>query len=578
MSIAYPKGQQPARSQAAGCSRRVLFPSNRSPKSYTTMRSFVKTLVRLVVILTALTSTLTAQTPAFCPEDTCNCRGDLIQIELYYFGPANVKLEVFPNSALTAPFFTQNGLTNGQLITLSSVGLPESVFPGYLYLRTTDATGETCLTTLYSKCPVNAFPGAKEDLRIVGKTFGNFTVYSYTDQETRRTCSLDNLESGWLVGGNLVGPTKNTLGTLNEQPLTFITDAISRGVITPEGNFGLGTTTPSARLEVAGTTLLQQSLQVDGFATITNTLPTTTTTDGALVVAGGVGIGGSLNLGSQLRVEGTSTLQGATTIDDNATITGNAAVDGTLRVAGASTLQGATTIDDDATITGNAAITGGLTLTGSLQANSNATIVGNLHLHRALEFAPTRTMVIQPFGSDFLVENRIGRLRFSASNEEMMIITPNEVEVKKRIVVTGADLAERFAINLPTPTATLLPGMVVSIDPSRPGELAIATEAYDTKVAGIVSGAGGVEPGLLLGQPGTLADGDVPVAVTGRVYCYVDADFGAIAPGDFLTTSSTWGHAMKVGAGADARGAIIGKAMTALPAGKGLVLVLISMQ
>jgi hypothetical protein len=97
-------------------------------------------------------------------------------------------------------------------------------------------------------------------------------------------------------------------------------------------------------------------------------------------------------------------------------------------------------------------------------------------------------------------------------------------------------------------------------------------------VAGIVSGAGGIKPGLLMGQEGSIANGEHPVALSGRVYCSVDASNGPIEPGDFLTTSDTPGHAMKVTNHAQAQGAIIGKAMTGLKDGKGLVLVLVTLQ
>jgi hypothetical protein len=81
-----------------------------------------------------------------------------------------------------------------------------------------------------------------------------------------------------------------------------------------------------------------------------------------------------------------------------------------------------------------------------------------------------------------------------------------------------------------------------------------------------------------MGQSGTLADGDVPVALTGRVYCHVDADFGSIEPGDLITTSDTPGHGMKVNDQGRAQGAIIGKAMTGLESGQGMVLILVSLQ
>jgi hypothetical protein len=63
------------------------------------------------------------------------------------------------------------------------------------------------------------------------------------------------------------------------------------------------------------------------------------------------------------------------------------------------------------------------------------------------------------------------------------------------------------------------------------------------------------------------------------VYCLVDATDAAIEPGDLLTTSATAGHAMKAIDSDRSHGAVIGKAMTALPRGeKGLVLVLVNLQ
>jgi hypothetical protein len=143
-------------------------------------------------------------------------------------------------------------------------------------------------------------------------------------------------------------------------------------------------------------------------------------------------------------------------------------------------------------------------------------------------------------------------------------------------ITGGSDLSEQFDIN--AANHTLEAGMVVSIDPENPGQLRLSTQAYDPTVAGIVSGAGGIQPGMLMGQAGTKADGKHPVALTGRVYCHVDASYGPIRPGDLITTSDTPGHGMKVSDHDIARGAIIGKAMTRLDSGRGLVLVLISLQ
>lgn len=142
-------------------------------------------------------------------------------------------------------------------------------------------------------------------------------------------------------------------------------------------------------------------------------------------------------------------------------------------------------------------------------------------------------------------------------------------------ILGGGDLAEPFEIS---DANSIQPGFVVAIDPDRPGQLRMADRAYDRTVAGIISGAGGINPGLTMKQEGTVADGSQPVSLTGRVYCWADASYGPIAPGDLLTTSDTPGHAMKVTDHAKAQGAIIGKAMTPLAEGKGLVLVLVSLQ
>ncbi len=149
-------------------------------------------------------------------------------------------------------------------------------------------------------------------------------------------------------------------------------------------------------------------------------------------------------------------------------------------------------------------------------------------------------------------------------------------------ITGGSDLSEQFDINPGTGNGEqgtgVEPGLLVSIDPQRAGELIVSSRAYDRTVAGVVSGAGGVRTGMLMGQSGSRADGAHPVALTGRVYCWADASNGAIEPGDLLTTSEVLGHAMKATEPSRSQGAIIGKAMTALSEGRGLVLVLVNLQ
>lgn len=147
------------------------------------------------------------------------------------------------------------------------------------------------------------------------------------------------------------------------------------------------------------------------------------------------------------------------------------------------------------------------------------------------------------------------------------------VQVDSIEVVGGADLAEPFE----TVEDELEPGTVVVIDSERVGRLRESNAPYDFRVAGVVSGARGVEPGLTLSQHGVL-EGEAQVALVGRVYVKASAENGAIRAGDLLTTSSTPGHAMRSTDRERAPGAVIGKAMGTLDEGTGYVLVLINLQ
>lgn len=161
----------------------------------------------------------------------------------------------------------------------------------------------------------------------------------------------------------------------------------------------------------------------------------------------------------------------------------------------------------------------------------------------------------------------------TAGRAGLTIDTAGVVSVGVLRITGGADLAEPFQMK----EDELAKGSVVVIDDEHPGRLKRSQSAYDTRVAGIISGANGVNPGIALHQEGVM-EGGQNVALSGRVYVQADAAFGAIKPGDLLTTSDTPGHAMKVTEHGKAQGAILGKAMSGLKEGKGMVLVLVTLQ
>lgn len=142
---------------------------------------------------------------------------------------------------------------------------------------------------------------------------------------------------------------------------------------------------------------------------------------------------------------------------------------------------------------------------------------------------------------------------------------------KGDIVLKNADCAEEFDV---AQNDIIDPGTVVIIED---GLLRASTVEYDKRVAGVISGAGGLKAGITLDRR-VSAEIRMPVALLGKTFCKVDADYAPIEAGDLLTTSATRGHAMKASDSARAFGTVFGKALKPLEKGLGLVPILVALQ
>lgn len=140
------------------------------------------------------------------------------------------------------------------------------------------------------------------------------------------------------------------------------------------------------------------------------------------------------------------------------------------------------------------------------------------------------------------------------------------------ITLQNADCAEDFRVACAEEAE---PGTVMVINDDL--QLDVSDKAYDSRVAGIVAGAGGYSPGIVLGRTDDIHP-TMPIALVGRTGCKVDATHGAIAIGDLLTSSPTPGHAMKATDTGKAFGAVIGKALAPLDDGCSLIPVLVALQ
>jgi hypothetical protein len=145
--------------------------------------------------------------------------------------------------------------------------------------------------------------------------------------------------------------------------------------------------------------------------------------------------------------------------------------------------------------------------------------------------------------------------------------------------ITGGNIVAKYqdvAEWVPS-SEQVTPGTVVVLDTTKSNQVISSNQAYDTRVAGVVS----ERPGLELGESGA---GKVLVATTGRVLVKVDAGCGSIHIGDLLVTRDSPSVAMKsepVQVGKRMMhlpGTLIGKALEPLEKGSGKILVLLSLQ
>lgn len=676
-------------------------------------RVFTTALICYFLFTTIVATAEPADLPPSCP-----CTGDnFVEIELLYLGADDATVEVYKDDEYIASnlLLTFADVDSGETITLDAddaTNLPGDNFLFRTYLRIT-VDGEVSTVDFYSTCPSQAYQPPLEDHLILGKTFGDFTVTSHTD-DNGTVCSINDADANlsWLVGGNIVGSENNLLGSVNSEPVTLITSNTARGIITDDGRFGFGTTSPASnamvevdgnltvdgdtdisgsdndgttaalRVESSGQTMLLDGNEIDA---ISNPLRLNNNSNHNVIIANG---GGNVGVGtvasdSRLRVRGsdndgtTATVQiqsGSQTmlldgneidaIANNLLINSNSSRNVVIATGGGNVGIGGNPSDsrlrirgpeNDGTIASLHIQSGSqrLLLDGNeidatannLHLNNNSTrdvilangggnvgigiIASDARLHvdgdlrlqspnnntflmavdnngdfnfvgdgnrdlvriddangntRFLDPDANATVIIRPrdaaaeIGGEIRLMSGAGlantiELDANWANTGRGRIRTDELEIEG-----GADISEQFAVSGINVDLQPTEGMLVSIAADQPGELKITTEAYDKKVAGVISGANGIRTGLYLGQKDSEADGEYPVALMGRVYLLADASFGPIEAGDLLTSSSVPGYAMKVSDYEKAKGAIIGKAMSGLEEGQGYVLILVSLQ
>jgi len=165
----------------------------------------------------------------------------------------------------------------------------------------------------------------------------------------------------------------------------------------------------------------------------------------------------------------------------------------------------------------------------------------------------------------------------SGDNGNVFRINSNgEIYSSGGYFVGAADFAE--SVETTSAPEAYEQGDVMIIDSTQRRHVDMSDKPYSTLVAGVIS----TKPGLLGSQYTDPNDPKLskesPLAVVGIVPCKVSAENGEVKIGDLLVTSSTPGYAMKGTDREKMLGAVLGKAMEPIKNGKGVILVLVTLQ
>lgn len=226
----------------------------------------------------------------------------------------------------------------------------------------------------------------------IGNSNATFTLVSSTGLNVTATGEISDGNGNVLVADN-IEPTVNdnfSLGTNTARWSDVFVgpSTVHIGSTTASGDelaLSYNTTSNTANINVGSVDVLQITSALTTATkpvSITDATTSTSSTTGALKVAGGVGIGENIN------VAGTGAIAGDFAVNTNkfavAATSGNTTIAGTLDVTGAAALNSTLSVTGATTLAGTLGVTGATTLSSTLDVTGATTVTGATALNGGL--------------------------------------------------------------------------------------------------------------------------------------------------------------------------------------------------
>ena len=245
------------------------------------------------------------------------------------------------------------------------------------------------------------------------------------------------------VGDVTNAATNFTVGDkLTVSGISSLTDVVSSGIVTADYFYGDGSnlTNIAASDNVPGISTTGFStfkdISAQGITTISNLTASTSTTTGALIVSGGVGIAKSLFVGEGISIAGTITYADVTNVDSIGIVTAGkgfrATAGGLIVTAGVSTLSPG--VDGLDVKTGNFKVTAGIASIGAGVTVSSDFI--HLTDNSKIQLGIASDLTIQHNATNSVINNTTGQLR--VAGDDLRLMNKDEDETYATFANDGA--------------------------------------------------------------------------------------------------------------------------------------------